>query len=179
MKSTWIIGLYHTPRRGSWLGYVIFHHFTPLSFVVILCQQLCLHLSLPWNALMSPMVQCAPSYCPLIDWRAISLSVSRSFRITHHSVSLLSSPQEIEDVNMISHLQQLTFFACVHILWIHSSLEAAIEHYGLKIGKVIGSGVGFTEKDDQSLSVRVWLEAMGLHFWANFMNMHFGVLFTL
>lgn len=70
-------------------------------------------------------------------------------------------------------------FACVHILWIHSSLEAAIEHYGLKIGKVIGSGVGFTEKDDQSLSVRVWPEAMGLHFWANFMNMHFGVLFTL
>lgn len=41
-------------------------------------------------------------------------------------------------------------------------------------------GVVFPEKDDQSMSIRAWLEAMGLLFWANFMKVHFGkVLFVL
>lgn len=113
MNSTWIARLHHTPRQGSWLVYFIFLLFTQLSFVVSLCQQLYLILSLPWNALMSPMVQCTPSHCPPIDCGAVSLSVSRSLCITHHSVSLPSFPQEIEDVNMISyviaHLHPLTF----------------------------------------------------------------------
>lgn len=115
MKSMRIVGLHRTHRRGSWLVYFIFLLFSQPSFVVSLCQRLYLILFLPWNALMSPMVQCAPSHFPPIDCEAISLSVSRSLCITHHitSVSLLTFPREIQDVNMISHvitrLQLLTF----------------------------------------------------------------------
>lgn len=48
-----------------------------------------------------------------------------------------------------------------------------------EIGKVIGNGVGFPEKNDQSLSLRAWLEAMDSEFGVNFMKVHFAmVLFT-
>lgn len=114
MKSRRIAGLHRTLRCGSWLVYFISLLFTLLSFVVSLCQWLYLSLSLSWNALMSPMVHRAPSHCPPIDCGAISLSVSRSLRITHRrSVSLPSFAREIENVNTISHviahLQPLTF----------------------------------------------------------------------
>lgn len=120
MKSTRIAGLHHTPRPGSWLVYFISLLFTQLSFVVSLCQWLHLILSLPWNALMSPMVQRAPSHCPPIAGGAISLSVSFSFCITHHPVSLPPFPGESGDVNMISRVIAIfshwPFCMCAHFM---------------------------------------------------------------